>query len=555
MGKFPSANNTYHLLYNCLTGDTLQLATVNNTYEVLKAVYDDTNEALQVKFVAPITITESVTILADLTVSGTTTYINVVDLNVADNIICLNSGETGAGVTLGTAGLEVDRGTQTWAELLWDESVSGWTAGLNGSREVIAFEHTDLAGYGITDAYTKTECDDNFLSATTTVTDIGGYATSSLYTKTECDDNFLSANTALFDGSYTSLTDVPDFDSMYLSANTALFDGAYGSLTGVPDFDSMYLSASTVIPTDFYTQSEADANFLSATTSLVTSLDDLSDVNLGTPSANYVLTYDGVEWIASAATYVMPDSYTKTETDANFLSANTALFDGAYGSLTGVPDFDTMYLSASTTAADIGGITAQYVADNFLSANTSLFDGAYGSLTGVPDFDSMYLSANTAIPSDFYTTGEADANFLSANTSYYTQAQANNNFLSATTSYYTQAQANANFLSANTYEEKSFQIEFATQTPYYLTSYAPYAYDVITLYTFTNSGSCNISLSGGSDGATAIGSLTNVTTDTSLDTTNATSANTISAGHMLKLVVNSTTNASTLYGTIKIQRK
>jgi hypothetical protein len=341
---------------------------------------------------------------------------------------------------------------------------------------------------------------------------------------------------------------------MYLSANTTLFDGAYGSLTGVPDFDSMYLSASTVIPTDFYTQSEADANFLSATTSLVTSLDDLSDVNLGTPSANYVLTYDGVEWIASAATYVMPDSYTKTETDANFLSANTALFDGAYGSLTGVPDFDTMYLSASTVIpTDFYSTTEADV--NFLSASTSLFDGDYGSLENVPDFDTMFLSASTVIPSDFYTTGEADANFLSANTSYYTQAQANNNFLSATTSYYTQTQANANFLSANTYEEKSFQIEFTTGISYFLTSYAPYAYDVITLYTFTNSGSCNISLSGGSAGATAIGSLTNVTTDTSLDTTNATSANTISAGHMLKLVVNSTSSAATLYGTIKTQRK
>lgn len=58
------------------------------------------------------------------TVQGTQTNINSQDLNIADNIILLNSGETGAGVTETTSGIRVDRGTRTDAELLYNESLS-----------------------------------------------------------------------------------------------------------------------------------------------------------------------------------------------------------------------------------------------------------------------------------------------------------------------------------------------------------------------------------------------------------------------------------------------
>jgi hypothetical protein len=43
---------------------------------------------------------------------------------ISDNFITLNKGETGAGVTLGTAGLEVDRGTLPMTKLRWNENAS-----------------------------------------------------------------------------------------------------------------------------------------------------------------------------------------------------------------------------------------------------------------------------------------------------------------------------------------------------------------------------------------------------------------------------------------------
>ena len=65
-----------------------------------------------------------VLITGNLQVQGDTTYINVVDMQIEDNIILLNRGETGAGVSEGTAGIEIDRGTNIYgnAQIFFDET-------------------------------------------------------------------------------------------------------------------------------------------------------------------------------------------------------------------------------------------------------------------------------------------------------------------------------------------------------------------------------------------------------------------------------------------------
>jgi hypothetical protein len=60
----------------------------------------------------------TVEVSGDLIVRGTTTTVNSTVVDIADNVIVLNSGETGAGVTAGalgadrTSGLLIDRGTE-----------------------------------------------------------------------------------------------------------------------------------------------------------------------------------------------------------------------------------------------------------------------------------------------------------------------------------------------------------------------------------------------------------------------------------------------------------
>jgi len=82
--------------------------------------------------------TNTVFIQGNLYVGGNATAVTKTDLNITDNIITVNAGETGPGVTLNTAGLNVDRGSLANVAILWNESTGKWTLTNNGtSYEVI----------------------------------------------------------------------------------------------------------------------------------------------------------------------------------------------------------------------------------------------------------------------------------------------------------------------------------------------------------------------------------------------------------------------------------
>lgn len=63
-------------------------------------------------------------ISGDLTVSGTTTTINTTNVNLADNIIVLNSDATGSASA--DAGIEIERGDDANVQFMWDESEDSW---------------------------------------------------------------------------------------------------------------------------------------------------------------------------------------------------------------------------------------------------------------------------------------------------------------------------------------------------------------------------------------------------------------------------------------------
>jgi hypothetical protein len=68
-----------------------------------------------------------VTIAGNLTVSGTTTTVNAETINLADNIILLNSNATGSASQNG--GIEIERGDDLNVQFLWDETNNRWTVG------------------------------------------------------------------------------------------------------------------------------------------------------------------------------------------------------------------------------------------------------------------------------------------------------------------------------------------------------------------------------------------------------------------------------------------
>ena len=74
----------------------------------------------------------SVRVTGNLVVEGDTFNISTTNLSIEDNIISLNNGEVGPGVTLGYSGIEIDRGNTTSvspqnnASFLYDESTDSW---------------------------------------------------------------------------------------------------------------------------------------------------------------------------------------------------------------------------------------------------------------------------------------------------------------------------------------------------------------------------------------------------------------------------------------------
>lgn len=70
--------------------------------------------------------TGSVFITGDLVVQGNTTTINTTEMTIEDNVITLNKGEQGVGVTEGYSGIEIDRGSLSKAQLLFSEEITSY---------------------------------------------------------------------------------------------------------------------------------------------------------------------------------------------------------------------------------------------------------------------------------------------------------------------------------------------------------------------------------------------------------------------------------------------
>lgn len=79
-----------------------------------------------------------VQIVGNLTVQGTTTTVDTEQLAVADNIIIVNNGETENGVSAGSAGLEVDRGTAANYQFVFVEASSTFRIGELSSLQAVA---------------------------------------------------------------------------------------------------------------------------------------------------------------------------------------------------------------------------------------------------------------------------------------------------------------------------------------------------------------------------------------------------------------------------------
>ena len=109
----------------------------------------------------------SVRVTGDLVVEGETLTVQAENLDVSDNIITLNNGETGEGVTLIYSGIEIDRGfsgdssAMPAASLLYDDTDTTWLIANNSAPGPFNYDESNLRLRRI---YTNSTTDDGDLT-------------------------------------------------------------------------------------------------------------------------------------------------------------------------------------------------------------------------------------------------------------------------------------------------------------------------------------------------------------------------------------------------------
>lgn len=120
------SGNATTLTLDASSGDD-DTVTFEGTTNEIEITTPATGDAGTVKIGLPndVTIGNNLTVGGNLTVSGTVTTVNTETINLADNIITLNSNYTGTAPTE-NGGIEVERGTQTNVSLFWNETTDRW---------------------------------------------------------------------------------------------------------------------------------------------------------------------------------------------------------------------------------------------------------------------------------------------------------------------------------------------------------------------------------------------------------------------------------------------
>lgn len=76
---------------------------------------------------------ETVRVLGNLVVLGNTATVSSTNTDIKDNVLRLNVGEAGAGISLGFSGIGIDRGSLGNVSLIFNEDVDKWQITTDGT--------------------------------------------------------------------------------------------------------------------------------------------------------------------------------------------------------------------------------------------------------------------------------------------------------------------------------------------------------------------------------------------------------------------------------------
>jgi hypothetical protein len=158
-------------------------------------------------------IAKNATFKGDLIVEGQSFVTEAETVEIKDNILLLNKGEIGSGVTKGMAGLQIDRGTQPDFQILFVESDRRFKAGEEGNLQCLALRDED--GDMLDGMFTTWDSATHRLKTTNIIP-----STRKLFFNTNA--NSLGYTSHVYDSTYTadSFTFTKEAGSLFFSAGT-----------------------------------------------------------------------------------------------------------------------------------------------------------------------------------------------------------------------------------------------------------------------------------------------------------------------------------------------
>jgi hypothetical protein len=208
--RISSTTTALQLAIAAQEGDVIYNTTTSRLQMYQGSAWKDVNG--NVEATAGTSNFNNVIIAGDLTITGDTTEIETTNTAITDNVIVLNKGEAGAGVTLGTSGIEIERGTETNKTFVWDEATDKWTLG----AETLVAATVEAAFTGVLGGVTPAAITGTTVNGTTITATTGfvGNVTG----------NAAGAHTGTFDGELTG--------SVFGDDSTVLVDGISNKVVG-----------------------------------------------------------------------------------------------------------------------------------------------------------------------------------------------------------------------------------------------------------------------------------------------------------------------------------
>lgn len=339
----------------------------------------------------------NVVIDGNLTVSGTQTIINTSQINLADNILLLNSDATGTASA--SAGIEVERGDDLNVQFLWDEANDRWSAGaedvyaggfignltgdVTGTVSSLLNHDTDDLAEGSNMYYTQARFDAAFAAKDTD--DLSEGTSALFFTDTRVDTRLSSGSmTTLKTGTFEVNASGMSVD-VDINVNSGKFE--INSTTG-----AMTVAGPTIINNTF--NAGDDVTFSGDNTFNISNSSNTDVFAIDVANTTFAIDLDMT--VNNSATF---NNDVVVEGNNNFTindSSSTTVFD----------------IDVANNTTVIGGATT--VNNDFAitnSSNTNVFDIDVTASTFAVDLD-MTVNNSATFKNDFSVTNSSNTNLF-----------------------------------------------------------------------------------------------------------------------------------------------